>query len=104
MVVLLAMTGVYFGYNMLRISNEYRQRITSLENRVDELEKSEWGDSCCGDSTKPSVCVGDLFVVRVALYRDSSPLYVFVDSSAVGGTYVVQSLLTSIFTVKLATG
>jgi methyl-accepting chemotaxis protein/Ca2+-binding EF-hand superfamily protein len=39
-VVLMAMTGVYFGYNMLRISSDYRQRIGRLESRVDELEKS----------------------------------------------------------------
>ena len=40
-VVLLAMTGVYFGSNVMSIANEYRQRIAHLETRVDELENSE---------------------------------------------------------------
>ena len=35
------MTGIYFGYNIMSISSDYRTRIASLEDRVDSLEKSE---------------------------------------------------------------
>ena len=57
------MTGVYFGYNMMSISSNFRTRIASLEDRVDHLEKSE---SPVMVALFPDPCVNEVIIILVS--------------------------------------
>ena len=37
----MAMVGVYYGYNMMQLCNDYNHRIRSLEDKVEALENGE---------------------------------------------------------------
>ena len=48
--VLMAMVAVYFGYNMVRMSGDYNQRLDSLEDKIGQLSSRK-------QTTVPAHCV-----------------------------------------------